>query len=1237
MSRIRSQLDTILTANSAVQGGGQAYQTRAHQPVEPRPAFAPRHHQAQPHPAQYSQPAPQYAPQASVGHNLQMHTNAQANSQASRDLDALHQSLAQLSQKIASLPQQTASRTAQASAANVQDQTAAIGQVRDTLANEIRNGFGEFRNDLAHNRGEMERTIAEGFARSGETIGGSISHSLSADLQRISNGIARLQDNNNMHPDYVDQMQAELGSLNAGIGQLLGRPASQVDLSGVSAAIENNYSDIVNKLDAVLASRGNELPRIDIPDYSSQLNNINDRLDEVTRAVVTLSVNPDNTYEHHAFERIEARLASLSKSVDEIMETSQTQPTAFQDNSSGETISAQISKLSEKLDNMGAMGAAGDALGNQIFPDVQEIANRIDTLQNDFGILAANLEEGFATQAQMQSSIAGGMPVAAMPDAALAGIEERLGELAARFDEINTQPDTGSNATGQEILSVLREVVERIGHLEEMPEQTLQAEASGLDDGRFSALESQLAGIAAQLGSLPAPAAHVSDFTPITERLDHIEGQIASSRDIVIEIATEAAQKAAAAGGTGENGDLALASVLEELRALREEQAAGSANAASAGSSEEFNQIGSTMAAIAERLSHIEMSVQAGGTLQQRQAEFAPVQDFDRNHGQESMYAHGQNPNEAYQDTAYTDHAHEGMPLAGSYETPASDFELPNNRAEAREMPNYEEEAIPSINDAPSIDMSMDQGNEVEFGEYAENTSAFADESYQPASQNAEADDVPLAPGSGMPDLEALVKRATNRKKGNAESAASGERVNDEGISDLMAAARRAAQAASIEAELVREAAPKKKVGIGNKMPKLSAPSFLSKKTLMMSAAVIALAVGGLAVGSKLFGSGEQNTEISSLEETETMSSSENTTDETMAEEATTEETLGGEATRIVGLNEDAAEADNGETLAGDEETEAANASAMELSDSDGDAVPASLDSANAEVTTGELPSEELGNIAFRQAIAAGDGNALFEAGKRYTDGDIVPRDLQQAVKWYSKAAEAGHAPAQYRLGNFFEKGHGVEADPATAAKWYEKAATQGNALAMHNLAVLNAMGVVSGDADMVAAIDWFEKAANLGVKDSQVNLGILYTKGMGVKEDLEKAYKWFAIASKGGDSDAAKKRDTVAQAMRPEQLESARGAAEIWKPTQLDAAANVARVKDDWNPGGQKKAMSQAEMVRMTQALLSKAGYDAGPADGKMGSKTRNAIMEFQKANGMNADGAISAELMDALTKISI
>ena len=1001
----------------------------------------------------------------------------------------------------------------------------------------------------------------------------------------------------------------------------MSRPVSQVDLSGVSAAIESNYSDIVNKLDSVLASRGNELPTLDIPDYSGQLKNINDRLDEVTRAVVTLSVNPDNTNDHHTFERIEARLTSLSKSVDELMESRGAQPRSELDSS----ISAQISKLSEKLDNMDAMGAAGDALGHQIFPDVQEIANRIDSLQNDFGVLAANLEQGLASRGQMQSEASFAPPAASISDEALGAIEQRLGELAARFDEMVSHPGEGSNAEGQEILSVLREVVGRIDNLEVSAGGAGPIAVSQIDDSQFGALEQQLANITAQLGSLSAPSQAVSDFTPITERLDHIEGQIASSRDIVIEIATEAAQKAASSGSSGEGGHTAIAAVLDEIRAMRAEHSDAGANAAPGENAQEMREIGSTMAAIAERLSRIEMS------FQPNTGQFAMQADTHRDQPYGETFEH---PAESV-----------SQDYASDFEAQNPDFDLPDARANSGGAAYDDPEPVTRVENAPSIDMSRDDVREQEeFGVVGDEVHApdatFAADTAPVLQESAEAEveDVPLAPGSGMPDLEALVKRATNRKKGGGEGNSEPQAKADEGISDLMAAARRAAQAASVEAQSVREMAPSKKPGMSGKLPKLSTPAFFNKKTLMVSAAVIALAVGGLTIGSKLFGGSDGATEISALDDSDslTLPSDVGTDNGTIAE--------GEGAARIIDTDNEALDTDGSEEILADGESDipldAQDDAAIEPGDTASDAMPASLENAG-EAASSELPSEELGNLAFRQAVASGDGNALFEAGKRYTDGQLVPRDLEQAVKWYTRAAEAGNAPAQYRLGNFYEKGHGVAADPAIAVDWYMKAAAQGNALAMHNLAVLNAMGVVNGDADMKAAIGWFEKAANLGVKDSQVNLGILYTKGMGVGEDLEKAYKWFAVAAKGGDSDAAKKRDTVAQAMRPEQLEKARGAAEIWKPAQLDAAANVARVADEWNPGGQKKAvnspMSRTELVRMTQVLLAKAGFDAGPADGKMGAKTRDAIISFQKANDLNADGAITPELMDALTKVSI
>jgi localization factor PodJL len=53
---------------------------------------------------------------------------------------------------------------------------------------------------------------------------------------------------------------------------------------------------------------------------------------------------------------------------------------------------------------------------------------------------------------------------------------------------------------------------------------------------------------------------------------------------------------------------------------------------------------------------------------------------------------------------------------------------------------------------------------------------------------------------------------------------------------------------------------------------------------------------------------------------------------------------------------------------------------------------------------------------------------------------------------------------------------------------------------------------------------------------------------------------------------------------------------------------------------------------VRNIQALLTKYGYDAGTVDGVMGTKTREAIVSFQKDNNLPATGEVDEKLVKIL-----
>lgn len=61
--------------------------------------------------------------------------------------------------------------------------------------------------------------------------------------------------------------------------------------------------------------------------------------------------------------------------------------------------------------------------------------------------------------------------------------------------------------------------------------------------------------------------------------------------------------------------------------------------------------------------------------------------------------------------------------------------------------------------------------------------------------------------------------------------------------------------------------------------------------------------------------------------------------------------------------------------------------------------------------------------------------------------------------------------------------------------------------------------------------------------------------------------------------------------------------------------------------------ALSKAQRAEV-QALLGRAGYDAGSPDGVIGPRTRAAVIAYQQAAGLPADGHISGRLLDRLKR---
>jgi TPR repeat protein len=148
------------------------------------------------------------------------------------------------------------------------------------------------------------------------------------------------------------------------------------------------------------------------------------------------------------------------------------------------------------------------------------------------------------------------------------------------------------------------------------------------------------------------------------------------------------------------------------------------------------------------------------------------------------------------------------------------------------------------------------------------------------------------------------------------------------------------------------------------------------------------------------------------------------------------------------------------------------------------------------------------------------DSKTQYLLGQLFRSGVSVSEDLEEALKWYTKAAEQGDAKAQYFIGIMYHLGHGVIQDLEKAAGFYLKAAEQGMAEAQYFIGQLYyfGQGVIQ---DLEKAADFYLKAAEQGMADAQAFLGFMYDVGRGIPQDKKKAIVWYTKASEQGNAEA--------------------------------------------------------------------------------------------------------------------
>ena len=153
-----------------------------------------------------------------------------------------------------------------------------------------------------------------------------------------------------------------------------------------------------------------------------------------------------------------------------------------------------------------------------------------------------------------------------------------------------------------------------------------------------------------------------------------------------------------------------------------------------------------------------------------------------------------------------------------------------------------------------------------------------------------------------------------------------------------------------------------------------------------------------------------------------------------------------------------------------------------------------------------------------------------YELGEKYEKGDGVTKDLQEALKWYTKAADQGHADALYKLWEAYKgfpwRWEGVLKDPVlknpfNSYKLLSEAAERGSVEAQYHLGMCYRVGETTiCPSDSEKATFWFTKAAEQGYSTAQIIIGECCERGTSLPKDLEKANYWYAKAAEQGNSE---------------------------------------------------------------------------------------------------------------------
>lgn len=152
----------------------------------------------------------------------------------------------------------------------------------------------------------------------------------------------------------------------------------------------------------------------------------------------------------------------------------------------------------------------------------------------------------------------------------------------------------------------------------------------------------------------------------------------------------------------------------------------------------------------------------------------------------------------------------------------------------------------------------------------------------------------------------------------------------------------------------------------------------------------------------------------------------------------------------------------------------------------------------------------------MKQSANLGDALAAYELSNFYFRGwGATETNLASYRYWRFKAAFLGATDAQFFMGQAYRIGDGVPKDAENSLIWYSKAAAKNHPEALYDLA-LHYLADKTNRASLQLANELMLRAAQMGHREAQFQCAMSYFRG-DVSLDFEAGKQWMAKAAENG------------------------------------------------------------------------------------------------------------------------